>query len=160
MSPLIDYSNIINLVQRELAKRYDLDKSIINVPGKSIACKVDENYYMMLHPSFIEYLCKLCGILPNSLTQTLIKTGNLIADPVTRDFYRLVEVRWTANMAPIKVKAGFVLSSLIDNSIRFYSKTIKKSLDVSDLKISLRSKSNIQSLFVNKTPLNSTVFFD
>lgn len=160
MSPLIDYSSIINLVQKELAKRYDLNNNILNVPGKSIACKVDENYYLILYPSFIEYLCKICGILPNSLTETLIKTGNLIVDPVTKDFYRLVEVRWTLDMVPIRVKAGFVVNSLIDNSIRFYGKTRKRGLGVSDLKISVRSKSNIESLFVNKTPLNSRVFFD
>jgi len=160
MSPLIDYSRIINLVQKELAKRYELNNTILNVPGKSIACKVDENYYLILYPSFIEYLCKICGILPNSLTETLIKTGNLIVDPVTKDFYRLVEVRWTLDMVPIRVKAGFVVNSLIDNSLRFYGKTRKRGLEVSDLKISVRSKSNIESLFVNKTPLNSQVFFD
>lgn len=160
MSPLIDYSRIINLVQKELAKRYELNNTILNVPGKSIACKVDENYYLILYPLFIEYLCKICGILPNSLTETLIKTGNLIVDPVTKDFCRLVEVRWTLDMMPIRVKAGFVVNSLIDNSLRFYGRTRKRALEVSDLKISVRSKSNIESLFVNKTPLNSRVFFD
>jgi len=160
MAPLIDYSNIINLLQKELARRYELDNTILNVPGKSIACKIDENYYLILYPSFIEYLCKISGILPNSVTETLIKTGNLIVDPVTRDFYRLVEVRWNSEMVPITVKAGFVVNNFIDNSLRFYGRTIKSSLQICNLKISTRSKSNIESLFVNKTPLNSRVFFD
>ncbi len=159
MTLLTDYFSIISLVQKRLAEKYEKYPQMLNVPGKSIACKIDENYYLILYPSFIEYTCKMCGVLPKTLIEALIKTGNLIVDPITRDYVRLVEVRWREDMNPLRVRAGFVVSSFLDNSFRFYGQKIKQVLPVSSLKISSRSKSNIASLFTNKTPLNSRVFF-
>lgn len=160
MALLTDYSQIISLVQKGLAKSYEQHQELINIPGKSIALKLDENYYLILYPSFIEHVCKICGVLPKTLLDTLIKTGNLIVDPVTRDFVRLVEVKWKMDMNPLKIKVGFLTSSFVDNAFKLFGTTIKDPLPTCELKISKRSKPNIDPLFTNKTPLNLTVFFD
>lgn len=160
MAPLTDYIEIISMVQKGLVKIFEHDESVLNVPGKSIALKVDLNYYLALYPSFFEVVCKKCGILPKTLLESLIKTGNLIVDPVTKDYYRLIEVRWKSDMTPIKINAGFLVSSFVDNSFKLYGRKIKTPLPISNLKISRKYKSNIDPLFSNKTPLNLSAFFD
>jgi len=157
---LKDYSNILSIVQKELARRYERQQDLLNVPGKSIACKIDINYYLILYPSFIEFICKACGLLPRTLIETLIKTGNMIVDPATKEFYKPIEVKWDENMSPIKIRAAFVISSFIDNSIRFYGTLSKQALPISPLQISKKYISYLSPLFTNKTPLNSRVFFD
>ncbi len=160
MAPLIDYSQIITLVQKGLARSYEQDQGIINIPGKSIALKVDANYYLILFPSFIEHVCKICGVMPKTLLDSLVKTGNLIVDPVTREYVKSVEVKWKKEMKPLKIKVGFLISSFVDNAFKLFGTKKKSPLPVSELKISKRSKLNIDPLFTNKTPLNSSVFFD
>ncbi len=157
---IIDYSKILNIVQRELGKRYNIMQEILNIPGKSIGCKLDNNYYLVLYPSFFEYLCKACGILPHTLIETLLKTGNMVKGVNDGDFFRVVEVKWEKEMLPIRVKAGFVLSSFIDNSLRFYGGNFKGPMPICSLKISKKDKKELEILFKNKTPLHPSVFFE
>ncbi len=155
---LKDYSHILVLLQKRMAQEFERDQELFNVPGKSIACKIDPHYYLVVYPGFIHRLARLCGYLPSTIEETLLRTGNLIINPKTGKFVIALEVRWKDDMPPIRVNCAFVRNSFIDNALRFYS-SIKREMPISSLKIGSSFKGILTSFFEKKTPLHAGVFF-
>ncbi len=155
---LKDYSHILTVLQKRLASEFDKNKELLNEPGKSIACKVDPNYYLIVYPGFIEKLALIGGYLPATVEETLLRTGNLIRNPSTGKFVLTLDVVWKQDMVPLKVWAGFVRNSFIDNGLKFYS-SLRSELPISSLKISTDLKETLTSFFAGKTLLHSGAFF-
>ncbi len=155
---LKDYSHILTLLQRKIASEFDKDRTLLNSPGKSIACKVDPHYYVAVYPGFIKRLSMLGGYLPATVEETLLRTGNLIKNSNNGEFILTLEVKWKQDMSPLKVRSVFVRSSFVDNALRFYSNT-RLQLPISHLKISRQLKDRLTSFFEGKTMLHSGAFF-
>lgn len=154
---MLDYSQILTSLQKQLGQRYLEDPKLLNMPGTSVACKIDPLYYLAVFPSFSRSMAQLAGILPESLEETLIRTGNLITPSGSEDHTLLLQVSWKAGMEPVKIKAGFVLAGLIDTGLKIYARR-QEILPVSNLRIDIRDREKVDAFFEGKTSISSLAF--
>ncbi len=154
---MLDYSEILATLQKQLGQRFLDDPKLLNLPGKSVACKIDPLYYLAVFPSFSRNMAQLAGTLPGAVEETLIRTGNLITPNDSEDPTLLLQVAWSPEMSPVKIKAGFVLAGFIDTGLKIYARR-QESLPVSDLRIAIRDKEKVDSFFQGKTAISSLAF--
>jgi hypothetical protein len=155
--PVLDYSQILTTLQKQLGQRFLEDPKLLNVPGSSVACKIDPLYYLALFPSFSRSMAQLAGVLPESVEETLIRTGNLITPSGSDDPTLLLQVSWKTGMQPVKIKAGFVLAGFIDTGLKIYARR-QEILPVSDVRIDSRDREQLDAFFAGKTSISSLAF--
>ncbi len=154
---LHDYSEILRSIQKKIGNQFLKDPSILNVPGKSTACKIDPFYYFALYPTFFEQCSIWTGFLPDLIKETLIRTGNIVLNSTTKEFIVKIKVKWPSIEKPLKIKGLFLIADFIDQAIKIYART-KKILPVSELKIDSSEKAKLDLFFKGKTPINRVAF--
>ncbi len=152
-----DYYQILTEIQKHLAQQYLQDPSILNQPGVSPACKIDPFYYLVLEPSFFQSLARWSGFGPNLIRETLLRTGNLLRLTGRQDCFIALRVVWDAQMQPLKIKAGFVLTDFIDSCLRIYAQQ-KEMPPVSDLKILAQEQQTLEQALQGKTQISSLAY--
>jgi hypothetical protein len=153
-----DYSLILKNMQQNLARKYQEDSDILNIPGTSVACKVDHLYYLALRPTLEEQWAKWSGTLPRVVLEALMRSGNLISSSQDRELLISLNVQWPAiKPKSVRVQACFVLADFIDGALKIYARQ-EGPLPVSDLKIMPEEKEVVQSFFQGKTALSSLAF--
>ncbi|MGE4293221.1 MAG: hypothetical protein AB7E32_13555, partial [Desulfovibrio sp.] len=73
--PLPDYHERAERMQRGLARAFSADPTLLNLPGRSLACKVYTLYYLAVQPLFEEALERWAGLMPGSAPDVLLRTG-------------------------------------------------------------------------------------
>ena len=154
--PLTDYTEIVKRLQQTLGKAFMDEPWILNMPGKSIACKIDQYYYLAVMPAFTNQLGRLGGMFPDQVAEALVKTGNFITKGPDRDPILPLTVSWGGRA--ITIKAAFVDADFIDRAVKTYG-TMATSLNVSELKISEADKEMIEAFFEDKTPPQNLAYF-
>ncbi len=151
---MIDYREILSEIEKSIGLNYQKDPTILNVPGISLACKIDPFYYLAPYPVFIITLAKWCRIRPEIVKDTLIRTGNLLK---SEEYILSLSVKWTSDMQPIKINSVFVLADFVDSSLKIYARK-QDILSVSDLKIAREDKAKVDDFFQNKTTLTDIAY--
>ncbi|MCM0753652.1 hypothetical protein M7784_00090 [Desulfovibrio aminophilus] len=154
---LTDYQDALNRLQKALGRAYLDDPLLLNVPGRSVACKVDPQYYLALQPAFVERLAKGAALLPATAAEVLVRTGNLITRAPERQYELAVPV--VLNGRVLEVRAAFVDADFVDRALRLYA-GLASGLEVSDLRIAGAFRASLEPLFENKTPLRDLAFQD
>jgi len=154
--PLKDYTEIVERLQQTLGKGFIDEPWILNMPGKSIACKVDQHYYLAIIPAFTEQLGRLGGMFPDQVVEALVKTGNFITKAPDRNPLVPLTVSWGGRA--ITVKAAFVDADFIDRAVKTYG-NMGSVLNVSELKISEADKEKVEAFFEDKTPPQALAYF-
>lgn len=147
--PLVDYAEAVERLQRGLGRAFSEEPWALNIPGKSVACKLDPLYYLAVMPAFVEKLSRFSGMRPENVVETLVKTGNFITRPPERDPVLSVGVTWSGKV--YEIKAAFVEVDFIDRAVRMHG-GMDTGLNVSDLKIAASSRSAVEEFFEDKTP--------
>lgn len=153
---LTDYTGIVERLQKTLGKGFANEPWILNMPGKSIACKIDQYYYIAVMPAFVEQLGRLGGMFPDQVTEALVKTGNFITKAPDRNPLVPLTVSWGGRA--IKVKAAFVDADFIDRAVKTYG-NMGAVLNVSELKISEEDKEKVEAFFEGKTAPQKLAYF-
>jgi hypothetical protein len=153
---LKDYTDNIERLQKTLGKAFANEPWILNMPGKSVACKIDHLYYLAIMPAFVEQLGRSGGLFPDHVLESLIKTGNMITKAPQRDPLLSLTVGWGTR--PVTIKAAFVDADFIDRGVKIYG-GMSSVLNVSELKISSADKQKIEVFFEGKTPPQDLVYF-
>lgn len=154
--PLKDYTEIASKLQQGLGKGFAEEPWMLNMPGRSIACKIDQYYYLAVMPAFVEQLARLGAMLPDNVAETLVKTGNFITKAPDRNPLLPLTVGWGG--APVTVKAAFVDADFIDRAVKTYG-GMGAVLNVSDLKISEADRERVEDFFEGKTPPQKLAYF-
>lgn len=154
--PLKDYTEIVGSLQRALGKSFADEPWILNMPGKSVACKIDQYYYLAVMPAFVEQLARFGGMLPETVTEALVKTGNFITKAPERDPNVPLTVSWGGS--PVTIKAAFVDADFIDRAVKTYG-GLGTILNVSELKISQSDRERVEEFFTDKTPPQNLAYF-
>lgn len=154
--PLKDYSEIVERLQQALGKGFAEYPWLLNLPGKSVACKIDQYYYLAVMPGFLETLGRQGGMFPDQVREALVKTGNLITKAPDRDPLVSLTVAWGGR--GITVKGAFVDADFIDRAVKTYG-GMGTVLSVSDLKISEEDREKVEAFFEGKTPPQSLAYF-
>jgi len=154
--PLTDYTEIVEKLQKALGRGFAEEPWILNVPGKSIACKIDQFYYLAVFPAFSEQLARLGGMFPDQVNKALVKTGNFITKAPERNPLLPLTLGWGG--PPVKVKAAFVDADFIDRAVKTYG-GLDSVLNVSELKISSADRERVEAFFEDKTPPQKLAYF-
>ncbi|MDD4953070.1 MAG: hypothetical protein PHV85_11015 [Desulfovibrionaceae bacterium] len=153
--PLKDYQAIVSRLQQALGRAYAETPYILNVPGRSVACKLEPHYYLALQPAFCEALARWSGVMPATVVEALVKTGLIITRPPERRHLLDLEVSWGGES--MKVGASFVDADFIDRALLLYG-GLGHGLEVADLKIKASCRPRLEKFFENKDPLKDFVF--
>ncbi len=154
--PLKDYTDSVERLQRALGKGFSNEPWILNVPGQSIACKIDQFYYLAVMPAFVDQLARLGGMFPDQVVEALVKTGNFITKAPDREPLLPLTVSWGGK--GIGVRAAFVDADFIDRAVKTYG-GVGSVLNVSELKISVEDKGKVEELFEGKTAPQKLAYF-
>lgn len=153
--PLADYQDRVNRLQRALARAWTRDPAILNVPGKSMACKLDPNYYLAVQPFFDTDLARAAGMLPRSAAEALVKSGLFITAPPEREHVLNVGVAYGRHRLTIPV--SFLDAEFVDRALRLYGGA-PSGLPVADLRLAEESRELVERLFDGKTPPGRLVY--
>jgi len=146
---MLDYTEAVERLQRNLGRGFSDEPWLLNMPGRSIACKIDQYYYLAVMPAFVESLGRLGGMFPDQVLETLIKTGNLITSAPDRHPEISLTVAWGGRS--VTVRGAFVDADFIDRAVKAYG-GFGSVLTVSDLKISQTDRERVEAFFADKTP--------
>ncbi len=146
--PLPDYQERVVRLQMVLARAWLKEPTLLNVPGHSIACKLDPNYYLAAQPFFDQELGRIAGMFPDQVIETLVKTGLMITQPPQREHVQSVTISYSESS--ITMPASFVDAEFIDGALRHYGNA--SGLEVADLRLASSSRQTVEQLFKNMTP--------
>lgn len=153
--PLKDYQETVARLQKGLAQAYLDDPSILNVPGRSVACKVDPGYYVALQPLFDEALARWAAMLPRNVRDALVRTGNMITKAPEREAVLQVGLAWGGRHHVMRV--SFIEADFIDRALRTYAGTAT-GLEVSELGIERGHKPMLEEFFEDKQGLQELAY--
>ena len=153
---LADYTASVDHLQKALGKAFAAEPWLLNMPGRSVACKIDQFYYLAVMPGFLETLGRMGGMFPDQVLETLVRTGNLITKAPERNPHIPLTVSWGARS--VTLTGAFVDADFIDRAVKTYG-GLGCILNVSDLKISSADRSRVETLFQDKTPPQALAYF-
>jgi len=149
---MIDYGEILPRLEKALGLRFRDNPDILNVPGTSLACKVDPFTYLAPHPAFTTFLAKWAGVTLETAGETLVRTGNLLADAAHRRLDGPVAILEDGSPRIMRMALDFVPASFIDRAVVLYGGE-QGPLPVSRLRVLRAEKPRIEAFFAGKTPL-------
>jgi len=156
---IVDHNEALDRIARALGERYRQAPYILNLPGQSVACKVDAFHYLAIQPMFIKYLAQWAAMLPSRVEQTLLKTGDLLSDAGHARHYHHIRVLEEGSSEIKAIGASFVLATFIDRALALYGGA-DRPLPLSGLRIAASEKQALASFFGDRTPLQDLAFAD
>ncbi len=153
---MIDYSELVNLLQKELGLRCSRSPGLLNVPGRSMACKLDPYYYLALHPGFVELLGKWAGRGSEVITEALVKTGVFATKPPERAPSIPLTLVWADGSVRRKLDVSFLDAAWVERGLAMYSGA--QSPPISGLCIAKEERSAVDEFLENKTPVQGLGF--
>jgi hypothetical protein len=154
--PLKDFTGIVDKLQRALGKAFAEEPWLLNLPGRSVACKVDQHYFVAVMPAFVDQLARLGGMFPDQVAEALVKTGNFITSPPDRDPVMPLTVGWGG--PSVTLRGAFVDADFIDRAVKTYGGA-SSVLNVSELKISEADRERLEAFFEGKTPPQKLAYY-
>lgn len=153
--PLKDYQDALIRLQKGLASGYQQSQHVINIPGQSLLCKVDPEYYLALEPIFVEILSRWAVSFPQGVVETLVHTGNLVfCKPFSTHVIPLT-VTWGDK--DFEIQAAFLQADFVDRALKLYA-GVQDPLPVADLRIRADEREAVNAFFGDKTLLSSVAF--
>jgi hypothetical protein len=149
---MIDYGEILPRLEKALGMRYRDNPDILNVPGTSVACKVDPFVYVAPRPAFATFLAKWAGVPLETASETLVRTGNLLVDASRARLDGPVAIIEDGSPRIMRMPLDFVPASFIDRAVVLYGGETGP-LPVSRLRVLAAEKPRIEAFFAGKTPL-------
>ncbi len=153
--PLKDYQDALTRLQKGLAQAYRESPQVLNVPGQSVACKVDPEYYLALEPVFTEVMARWAVSFPESVLETLTRTGNVVVCKPLSTHVIPLSVSWGGR--DFEVQAMFLLADFVERALKLYAGAAAP-LPVSDLRIRLDDRKAVEAFFGTSTPPNSVAY--
>ncbi len=154
---LKDYQTRIDRLQKGLGKAFIENPFILNIPGKSIALKVDPYYYVAFEPGFTENLGRFGVMLQKNVRDTLVRTGNLVTDHETRNPIIRIRMKWDERSYAMNV--CFVESEFIDQALKIYG-GVMGDVGLSEISILNSERERLDKFFGERTLLKSVAYVD
>ncbi len=155
---MIDYTDLLNTMQKVLAEQYRQAPDLLNIPGRSLACRLDLFYFLAIQPGFSTFLARHCGVLPRKTTAALVHTGDIITAGPDKSHTLRLDVVWDNWGRPrrARVLASLIHASFIDRALLLYAGI--QPLTTSGLRIAAAERSRVAPLLAGKTELSSLAF--
>jgi len=153
--PLTDYQESLTRLQKALAEGYRESPQVFNVPGQSLVCKVDPDYYLALEPIFMEILARWAVSFPQSAQDTLMHTGNLVVCKPLGTHIIPLTLNWDGK--DFEVQAAFLMADFVDRALKLYA-GVAEPLPVSELRIRADERKAVEAFFGDKTPPGAVAY--
>lgn len=147
--PLKDYQDALTRLQKGLAQAYQDSPQVLNLPGQSVACKVDPDYYLALEPVFTVLMARWAVSFPEAVLETLTHTGNVIVCKPLSTHVIPLSVTWDGQ--DFEVQAMFLQADFVDRALKLYAGAAQP-LPVSDLRIRTDDRAAVEAFFGPSTP--------
>lgn len=145
---LTDYQELVPRLQRALARAFVRAPWVLNMPGRSVACKIDPLYYLAPQPGFRESLARWTGVLPERVDEALVRTGNIITSPPERAPWLVLRVVYGGREQGLR--ASFLDADFVERALRLYA-GMETGLPLSELHLAEASRDEVVRLFADKT---------
>ncbi len=153
-----DHAERTDRLQRALAEEWLQRPEILNVPGRSLACKIDPFYYLAVHPGFLDFLAKIGGMFRRNVLASLIHTGNLLTAQADKSPAIRLHLLWgDAGEQDGRLDVNFIHNSFIDRGLKLYARS-ESELPISGLRIHASERDVVASFLEGKTELQSLAF--
>lgn len=159
---LVDYTSLLEDLKKALAKRFLEQPSFINIPGHSPVMRLDQFYYLALYPDFSALLGKIVRKPAETVTDVLVRTGNLITRRGQRRPSLRVRLVWpegSGRLKRAKLTVCFLHADFIDRALLLYARR-QTPLPVSSLRIEAADKGFVSHFLTDKTELGEHAFYD
>lgn len=150
-----DFADLTDRVLRGLGKAYAASAQTLNAPGRSVAVKIDHLYYLAIWPAFAERIGRYAGILPRTVEETLVHSGNLVSAGPERRAALPLRLSWPGGAAA--VNAAFLLAHFVERGLSLYGDA-PDPLPVSPVRISQADQPAVLEFFTGKTPPLAAAF--
>lgn len=148
--PISNHTETLERLQRALACAFEASGEFINRPGSSAAFKIDPDYYLAQLPQFVEDLSSITGILPESVLDTLIRTGNLVSRGPDRAHSLPLTVHLSrAGHRSLAMRAGFLQAAFVDGALKLYGGR-RTGLPLSDVRLSPAERPMIEAFLAGR----------
>jgi hypothetical protein len=154
---LVDYAEILSRLEQALGRHYATSPTLLNVPGVSVALKIDPFYYLALRPAFGELLGKWAGVPPSRVEETLSRTGNMVLGPGRTRYPKPLVVFEDGSTATRTLTADFVPAACIDRALSLYGGEAGP-LPVSSLRLHAGQKEALTAFFAGTTPIAALAY--
>lgn len=154
---LVDYADTLSRLEQALGRHFAASPSILNVPGVSVALKIDPFYYLALRPAFFELLGKWAAVPPTRVEETLTRTGNLVLGPGHARYDKPLAVFEEGTRTVLKLSADFVPAEWIDRAVVMYGNE-PAPLPVSSLRLVDSQREALAAHFTGKTQLAALAY--
>lgn len=156
---MIDYNQLLEVLQREIAERFREYPETLNVPGRSMACRISQFHYLAPFTGLCEQLAQWTGMEPETVRDTIVKTGNVLMGDGNSAPSLAVELVWGPHGAPIhaRVDVAFLHSDFIDRSLALYG-GLSSPLPVSELRIRAEERTRVEEFTRDKAVIPGMCF--
>ena len=154
---LVDYADTLDRLEKALGRHFADSPSILNVPGVSVALKIDPFYYLALRPAFFELLGKWAAVPPSRVEETLARTGNIVLGPGKARYDKPINVFEDGTRTVLKLPADFVPAEWIDRAVTMYGGEAGP-LPVSGLRLTEDQRETLAPFFAGKTELAALAY--
>jgi hypothetical protein len=153
--PLTDYQESLTRLQKGLAEGYRQSPEVFNVPGRSLMCKVDPDYYIALEPVFTEILSRWAVGFAQGVQQTLVRTGSMVFCKAMNTHIIPLTMNWEGK--DFEVHAAFVKADFVDRALMLYAGVVE-ALPVSALRIRAGERKAVEAFFGEVVPPSSVAY--
>ena len=154
---LTDYTDLVADLQRVVGEKFRQDRDILNVPGVSMACRIDEHYFLALESMLLKNLGMWAAVLPSRVLEALIKTGNMLTCPPDRGHSLDLRTTWEGLGRFARIKACFVQADFFDRALKIYAGQIRP-LPLGNLYVHADDRPEVEKFFKGKTPPASWLY--
>ncbi|MFZ5810422.1 MAG: hypothetical protein ACOY4F_00085 [Thermodesulfobacteriota bacterium] len=154
---MIDYAEILPRIEKALGERHRVNPDLFNVPGSSLACKVDPFLYVALRPAFVAFAAKWAGVSHAVAEETLMRTGNLLLGPDRARLGGPLDVLADDSGRVMRLTVDFIPAEFIDRAVVLYGGE-PGPLPVSRLRVHIREKERLAAFFAGRTPIMDLAF--
>jgi hypothetical protein len=156
---IVDYTELIERMQSEIARRYLEYPETLNYPGKSFACKVDPYYYLAVYPALFTVLARWARTMKHRVEEALVRTGSLVSGPAEARSLSL-KVVWETQGFGLEqrtLEICFLHSSFIDRGVMIYGDG--REPPASPLRIDAAERARVDAFLAGKTGVASMAYY-
>ena len=152
-----DYNEIIEIIQVEFGAHYKKSPEILNVPGTSLACKIDPLYYLAMPRALMDALAQWTGLLPEKIAVTLVRTGNMLSSEKDRNYIMPLKLIYAHSNPERTVECCLLDASFIDRTLAIYA-GLTTELPIAPLHINKSDQMSLDAFLKGKPPLTALAF--
>lgn len=147
---MLDYSAIVDSLQKAFAAKCIETPEIVNQPGLSLVFKIDPVYAVGLAPAFIRNMAEWARVAPSQAREAMLRTGNLVSrknESGDRESELDLMLAWASGSRRIHV--SFFMADFLDRALALYAKAA--ALPLSELRIVATERERVELFLQGKS---------